>query len=206
MGHKTPRGGPVTERGELRRLIEQAMHLADPDEEMNYVELTLAALRALDAEGLVVVACPPGGRVVVDRTPKPCTRCNGRGYAKMPPGYDDMAPMCGACDGSGVVEATTIHGLEVADEWHIVKSEPPALYRLAAAVALPEETPDGTESPDAECCGHAESCHELVVVNEHGIMFAFDFFEDIPEELDRAKAEGRAFLACAVCDDTCGAV
>jgi hypothetical protein len=62
-----------------------------------------------------------------------------------------------------------------------------------------------SESPDAECCGHAESCHEPVVINEHGIMFAFDFFEDIPEELDRAKAEGRAFMACAVCDDTCGA-
>lgn len=114
-----------------------------------------AVLAALAAAGFVVVACPPGGRVVVDRTEQPCPECQTPGWP--------FPFRCRVCGGSGVVEATTIHGLE---QWSTatlddgysysltipwgeklssayMKPGKPAttfpLYRLVAAVALPEE-------------------------------------------------------------------
>ena len=62
------------------------------------------ALALLAKRGFVVVACPPGGRVVVSRESKVCEACGGGGWATT---ADARCPVCG---GSGVVEATTIHG------------------------------------------------------------------------------------------------
>ena len=80
-------------------------------------------------EDIIDALCPPGGRVVVERTTKPCARCEGRGrwYIK-----NDWH-WCSTCEGSGVVEATTIHGLEEAegledDAWHYE-----TLFRLVEA-------------------------------------------------------------------------
>jgi len=106
--------------------------------------------RALDAEGYTIVACPPGSRVVVSRESKPCEVCGGRVAERDGTGY---VSFCGACGGSGVVEATTIHGLaEVRLGWidedgaerplHPFAVErmlyDETLYRM---IALPEETP-----------------------------------------------------------------
>lgn len=68
----------------------------------------------LAAAGFVVVACPPGSRVVVSRESKPCAPCEGTGRLRndnldqAPPSYWP----CTSCGGSGVVEATTTYGLE----------------------------------------------------------------------------------------------
>lgn len=93
------------------------------------------ALELLAAAGFVVVACPPGGRVVVDRTEKPCPECIGNGTVLVD--YDGAAPpwlkKCPTCDGRGVVEATTTYGLAP-----FVLGNPGPSF---TAVALPEETP-----------------------------------------------------------------
>ena len=101
----------------------------------------LAARIALDA------ICPPGSRVVVSRESKPCATCEMHCAGAL---FD-----CPECGGSGVVEATTIHGLaEVRLGWidedgaerplHPFAVErmlgDETLYRLEQ-VALPEETP-----------------------------------------------------------------
>jgi len=123
---------------DTRRLI--AEHEAD------------GALALLAERGFVVVACPPGSRVVVSRESKPCETCMGDGMVLIElPGYGHRK--CSACGGSGVVEATTIHGLaEVRLGWidedgaerplHPFAVErmlyDETLYRM---IALPEETP-----------------------------------------------------------------
>ena len=33
---------------------------------------------------------------------------------------------------------------------------------------------------------------------------ALDFFDEMPDELARAWREGRVFVWCGVCEDTCG--
>ena len=61
------------------------------------------------------------------------------------------------------------------------------------------------ESPEAQCCGHVEAVHEPVVIHEFGTTrFALDFFDEMPDELARAWREGRVFVWCGVCEDTCG--
>ena len=108
--------------------------------------------RALDAEGYTIVACPPGSRVVVDRTPLPCEPCGGAGVWYAQDCYESTP--CEACGGSGVVEATTTYGLVVEEELLTVPNicnhmsstfcprtdhkREPWSYRLAA-VALPED-------------------------------------------------------------------
>ena len=108
----------------------------------------------LRANKVVVVACPPGSRVVVSRESKPCEACGGDD----PANYINDPPhtLCPACGGFGVVEATTTYGLEaVAGAWWnetyarrgdlVIDDDRQdgdmPLYRLVAAVALPEETP-----------------------------------------------------------------
>ena len=119
-----------------------------------------AILDALAAAGFVVVACPPGSRVVVSRESKPCDKCDGKGKGTQR--YTVVAceavidDACLRCGGSGVVEATTTYGLEaVAGAWWnetyarrgdlVIDDDRQdgdmPLYRLVAAVALPEETP-----------------------------------------------------------------
>lgn len=104
-------------------------------------------------EQILDALCPPGSRVVVDRTPKPCPECDGDGSGTTMDGI--LYDACSTCGGSGVVEATTIHGLEEVEArfrgwdggvvWSLAFepydeiAEPDAVYRL---VALPEETPD----------------------------------------------------------------
>lgn len=128
------------------------------------------AVDAITAAGFVVVACPPGSRVVVDRTPQPCEACDGMCFDGS----------CRECRGRGVVEATTTYGLEQAGDrtldrlremFGIEATDPDAVYTgieaydrhnlriiyeqdaelrrlraamqstINAAVALPEETP-----------------------------------------------------------------
>ncbi len=106
----------------------------------------------LKAAGFVVVACPSGGRVVVSRESKPCDECAGTGnrFYEVAEGFCD----CIGCGGSGVVEATTTYGLEaVAGAWWnetyarrgdlVIDDDRQdgdmPLYRLVAAVALPED-------------------------------------------------------------------
>jgi hypothetical protein len=60
--------------------------------------------------GFVVVACPPGSRVVVSRESKPCEPCGGAGQWYHQDTYDAVS--CESCGGSGVVEATTTYGRE----------------------------------------------------------------------------------------------
>lgn len=101
-------------------------------------------LDALAAAGFVVVACPPGSRVVVSRESKPCARCED-GYLDDKQGTEREV-RCPACGGSEVVEATTTHGLaETAHTYRDMQGNlvegPPAPFTLFRLVALPEETP-----------------------------------------------------------------
>ena len=93
----------------------------------------------LRANKVVVVACPPGGRVVVSRESKPCPNAaNGC----EPDSFHDACEVCG---GSGVVEATTIHAVEPGRGEMVWQSiggaEAPRWAKTWRAVALPEETP-----------------------------------------------------------------
>ena len=144
-----------------------------------------AQLDALAAAGFVVVACPPGGRVVVDRTEKPCVKCKGTGEAH-------ITRTCPVCGGSGVVEATTIHGLEPAGFFRFVVSDvrgvtgevtgvsgqwaDPSDVPVYRLVALPEETPVSDET---------------VFV----VQWAKDYSDHPPVAVFRTEAEAEAWAA-----------
>lgn len=128
------------------------------------------AIRHLKAAAAIILdaLCPPGSRVVVDRTKKPCDACHG-GERDMDWLFrPDIQPACTSCGGSGVVEATTIYGPEAVDDsddttpgaywvngraladedddgWDEVAAGAPCLWKWGAdivrLVALPEETP-----------------------------------------------------------------
>ena len=60
-------------------------------------------------------------------------------------------------------------------------------------------------------CGHDDAVHEPVIVKdfanpERTVIYAVDFFEDVPEQLAGELAAGRGFMWCAMCEDTCGPV
>ena len=144
-----------------------AKWLATPilGEEFGWEDEADDLLRFLTEANLVVVACPPGSRVVVSRESKPCGPCRGTG--NLGHYYPDDGPVeCSACGGSGVVEATTTYGREQllgliedfvdrddcrfdhhgycqAHAWF--ETDPACPHAQAksilAAVALPEETP-----------------------------------------------------------------
>ncbi len=124
------------------------------------------AINALTEAGFVIVACPPGGRVVVSRESKPCAACAGEGSMWAVDEFCGVVEQCSACGGSGVVEATTTYGREQllgliedfvdrddcrfdhhgycqAHAWF--ETDPACPHARAksilAAVALPEETP-----------------------------------------------------------------
>ena len=101
-----------------------------------------AQLDALAEAGFVVVACPPGSRVVVSRESKPCDECAGTGnrFYEVAEGFCD----CIGCGGSGVVEATTIHGLAEATDEDVAFYKSTVINRrtnepVYALVALPED-------------------------------------------------------------------
>ena len=143
-----------------------------------------AQLDALAEAGFVVVACPPGSRVVVSRESKPCETCHGIGRLARPcpPGIRsgslvgrDVQP-CEQCDGSGVVEATTTYGLEP-----VTRKVPGEARRVPIdgtfmLVALPEETPVSDET---------------VFV----VQWAKDYSDHPPVAVFRTEAEAEAWAA-----------
>ena len=113
---------------DTRRLI--AEHEAD------------GALALLAERGFVVVACPPGSRVVVSRESKPCDECAGTGnrFYEVAEGFCD----CIGCGGSGVVEATTTQAVKpfTVEDRTYTEDGTEASVRTTifySAVALPED-------------------------------------------------------------------
>lgn len=112
-----------------------------------------AVLEVFAQRGFVVVACPPGGRVVVSRESKPCPECEGEGSMWAVDEFCGVVEQCTPCGGSGVVEATTTYGLEDVElYWNGIEQAidvygdgRPEQYEasmpLFRLVALPEETP-----------------------------------------------------------------
>lgn len=90
-------------------------------------------LDALAEAGFVIVACPPGSRVVVSRESKPCPEVYRSDLI-----HGDE---CETCGGSGVVEATTTHGLAEFGgqvDWH-TEDGVGVWVRTFRLVALPED-------------------------------------------------------------------
>ena len=102
--HPTCRGAPVRTTGGSMNVRDA---IAEAGQRWIEEEGTLRAL----PDYVIAALCPPGSRVVVDRSTKPCETCGGTGMGSR---WIDRS--CRACDGSGVVEATTIHGLEQAGD------------------------------------------------------------------------------------------
>ncbi len=100
-------GGAVNAREVMRRAFRETVGI--PEGDYFRSDVFDAQLDALAEAGFVVVACPPGSRVVVSRESKPCEPCGGAGQWYHQDTYDAVS--CESCGGSGVVEATTIHGL-----------------------------------------------------------------------------------------------
>lgn len=141
-----------------------AKWLATPilGEEFGWEDEADDLLRFLTEANLVVVACPPGSRVVVSRESKPCEACDGCGGNCGSLMCHLKDKICPACGGSGVVEATTIHAVEPGRGEMVWESqggaEVPRWVETWRAVALPDDDFDFDDGDLGGCPYYARYC------------------------------------------------